>query len=143
MDIDLLKQKARELAQNSYAPYSQFPVAAAFYDQNGNIYGGVNVENMSFGLTICAERNAIFSAATTGCRTIDAMVIYTPTPEPTMPCGACRQVIWEFSSDAKIIAICDSEKESVFSIRDLLPGAFVLETNTRNDTCSDNNANKE
>ena len=126
MDIELLKQKARALARHSYSPYSRFPVAAVFCDKDGNIFGGVNVENMSYGLTICAERNAIFSAISTGSRSIDTLVVYSPTQHLAMPCGACRQVISEFSDDATVLIFCDSDREESLKISDLLPGAFVL-----------------
>ena len=126
MDVERLKQVARETAKRSYSPYSQFPVAAAFYNQNGDIFTGVNVENASYGLTLCAERNAIASAITQGSNTIHTLVIYTPTLTPTPPCGACRQFIKEFSDSATIIAICDSDQVVEASIADLLPGSFSL-----------------
>ena len=126
MDIETLKLKAKEAAKYSYAPYSQFTVAAAFVTEDGRVFTGVNVENASYGLTICAERNAIFSAVTQGATTIDTMVIYTPTAKPTPPCGACRQVIAEFSSSAKIISFCDGEEEIFQTISQLLPGSFSL-----------------
>ena len=126
MNIDQLKALAKETSKNCYAPYSNFPVAAAFIDNDGKSFVGVNVENASYGLTICAERNAIFSAVAQGSRTIKTMVIYTPTATPTPPCGACRQVIREFSDDAQIISICDSNEELVYSIESLLPGSFSL-----------------
>lgn len=126
MKIETLKQKAKDIAKLSYAPYSQFSVAAVFETEDGEIFSGVNVENASYGLTICAERNAIFSAITLGAKTIKTLVIYTPTQKPTPPCGACRQVIAEFSSTAKIIAICDSDQELESNIQQLLPESFAL-----------------
>ena len=126
MDLDTLKQKARTTINNAYVRYSNFPVACAYLDKNGQVYTGVNVENMSYGLTVCAERNAIFSAVTQGSQTIDTLVIYTPTASPTMPCGACRQVIKEFSSSARIVSICDGDEVVDVTIEDLLPGSFQL-----------------
>ncbi|WP_317929003.1 cytidine deaminase [Halioxenophilus sp. WMMB6] len=126
MDIDLLKQAARDTAAKSYSPYSRFPVAVAFYNDEGEMFTGVNVENASYGLAICAERNAICSAVTAGSRTINTLVVYTPTQEPTPPCGACRQFIREFSNSATIISICDSDLELQASIAELLPGSFTL-----------------
>lgn len=125
--IDALKTQVKKIAKNSYSPYSHFAVAAAFVTSEGRIYSGVNVENASYGLTICAERNAIFSAATKGPVDIVTMVVYTPTKTPTPPCGACRQVIAEFSSSARIISICDSEEVLSHSIAELLPSTFSLE----------------
>ena len=119
--LELLIKKAREVSENAYSVYSNFPVGAAFIDKKGNIYTGCNVENKSFGLTNCAERTAIFHAISKGCRSIDTLVVYTPTNSPTPPCGACRQVITEFSHDAKIICVCDSDKIIETTINELIP----------------------
>lgn len=124
MDIEALKIQAKNVAKNSYSPYSKFTVAAVFISGEGRVFSGVNVENGSYGLTICAERNAIFSAVTQGSHDIATMVIYTPTDKPTPPCGACRQVIAEFSSSAEIISICDGEEELSYTIDQLLPSSF-------------------
>ena len=124
--ITQLKTKAKEASKNSYAPYSKFPVAAALVSTEGRIFTGVNVENASYGLTMCAERNAIFAGVTQGSHTIEAIVIYTPTSKPTPPCGACRQVIIEFSKTAKIISICDSDEELQLNASQLLPHSFEL-----------------
>lgn len=126
MDIAKLKDAAREVAKNSYSPYSRFTVACAYVDDEGRIFTGVNVENASYGLAICAERNAICSAVTQGSQTIQTLVIYTPTQTPTPPCGACRQFIHEFSKDAEVISICDSDLETHTTIAALLPGSFSL-----------------
>ena len=85
---------------------------------------GCNVENASYGLCNCAERTAIFTAAAAGERELSAVVVYTPTPEPTMPCGACRQVINEFGPNAVVIAICDSAQRQETTLPQLLPDAF-------------------
>src|SRR5688572_24719946 len=106
--LRLLEKAARIAAKASYAPYPKFPVGTAVLAGSGKIYSGVNVENASYGLCNCAERTAIFTAATAGERAIKAVVLYTPTQTPTMPCGACRQVINEFGSRAIVIGICDS-----------------------------------
>src|SRR5690349_8638765 len=87
---------AREAAARAYAPYSNFSVGAALLDEQGRIFSGCNVENISYGLTICAERNAIGQAVRAGAKKIVAAMVYTPTPKPTPPCGACRQVLAEF-----------------------------------------------
>src|SRR5258706_5768561 len=88
-----LKRRARDAATRAYAPYSRFPVGAAVLAADGTIHAGANVENASYGLSICAERAAIFQAVAQGTRQIEAIVIYTPTPAATAPCGARRQVI--------------------------------------------------
>jgi cytidine deaminase len=117
---------ARHAAANAYCPYSKFRVGAAVLTASGEIFAGCNVENASYGLTICAERNAIFQAvAKNGGRLeIQAVVVFTPTAEPTAPCGACRQVINEFGPDADILSLC--EGTGVISMRasELLPQAF-------------------
>src|SRR3569832_1793755 len=118
-----LESVARAAAKKSYTPYSKFRVGSAILAGSGKIYAGSNVENASFGLCNCAERTAIFTAATAGERKIRAVVVYTPTPTPTMPCGACRQVINEFGADAAVISICNSAIRIETALPQLLPGA--------------------
>jgi len=122
--------EARRAAEKAYAPYSNLRVGAALINEDGKIFTGVNVENASFGLTVCAERNAIFSSVSNANRTIEALVIYTPTQTPTAPCGACRQVIKEFSQDALIVSVCDSDNRLVRTIAELLPSSFGPESLT-------------
>lgn len=122
--LAMLQTRAREAISHSYCRYSQFPVAAAVLTTNGAIYTGVNVENASYGLTICAERSAICAAVGHGQQQLAAVVIYTPTQTPTPPCGTCRQVIREFSEDATVVSICDTEHRIATTIAELLPGAF-------------------
>jgi cytidine deaminase len=119
--IENLKHLAKEASKQSYAVYSNFPVGAALITKEGKIFTGCNVENISFGLTNCAERTAIFKAISEGYKTIDTIVVYTKTDVPTGPCGACRQVIAEFSNDARIICTCDTDKIVDTSISELLP----------------------
>lgn len=126
MSIEQLKEAAKKAAKSSYSPYSKFSVGAAFLCEDGRIFSGVNVENASYGLTICAERNAIFSGVTQGAREIKAIVIYTPTDTPTPPCGACRQVIAEFSQASHVISICDSDETLELTSDALLPSSFSL-----------------
>ena len=101
MDIDykLLMDKAKEASKASYSPFSRFAVGAAVYMKSGKIYQGCNVENSSFGLTNCAERTAIFKAVSEGDKEILAVAIYSPNADSCYPCGACRQVLYEFQSD--------------------------------------------
>ncbi len=119
-----LERRAREAAEHSYSPYSRFKVGAAVMTEDGSIFSGCNVENASFGLTLCAERNAIGQAVAAGQRQIVAMAIYTPTNEPTAPCGACRQVIREFGPGARVICICDSVQRLTATLDRLLPEGF-------------------
>ena len=128
MEIGELKQKAIEVAKRAHAPYSQFRVGCAIYTKSGNVYVGCNVENMSYGLTSCAERNAIFNAvATEGEIDLEKVVIYTDTDKPASPCGACRQVIYEFcDGDVAVHSFCANDKSIDTTIRKLLPEAFNL-----------------
>ncbi|MEM4632602.1 MAG: cytidine deaminase [Pyrobaculum sp.] len=118
-----LVEKAREILKNAYAPYSGFRVAAVVLTKNGKVYTGVNIENASYGLTICAERVAVFKAVSEGDRDIDTVVVYTDTEDPTPPCGACRQVIAEFNPDANII-LASRGKILRVKLSDLLPLPF-------------------
>jgi cytidine deaminase len=119
-----LEKSARVASSRAYAPYSHFPVGAAVLGGTGRIYAGCNVENASYGLSNCAERTAIFSAIAAGEKTIRAVAVYTPTPLPTAPCGACRQVIHEFGPDALVISICDAKNRIETRMSALLPAAF-------------------
>ncbi|MFM1896601.1 MAG: hypothetical protein RLZZ385_1675 [Pseudomonadota bacterium] len=124
--IDHLIDQARQAIRHSYAPYSRFVVGASVQCDDGQIFTGVNVENASYGLTQCAERNAICTAIAHGARSLRTIVIYTPTATPTAPCGACRQVIREFSDNARIISVCDGPGRLDSSIDELLPASFSL-----------------
>jgi cytidine deaminase len=119
---------ARNAAQNAYAPYSQFAVGCAVLTADGEMHSGCNVENISFGLTICAERSAVFSAvlAAGPSMRIQKVVVYTPTDEPVTPCGACRQVLSEFGEGFDVTCVCKTGKKVTFSIEDLLPNGSVI-----------------
>ncbi len=119
-----LESAAIEASKSAYCPYSGFSVGAAILDENECIYTGCNVENASYGLTICAERNAVFQAVAKGARKVVAAVVYTPTATPAPPCGACRQVLFEFGPDAEVVSICDGKGRLRRRVRDLLPEAF-------------------
>lgn len=108
IDYKLLMDKAKEAAQTSYSPFSRFAVGAAVLAANGKIYQGCNVENSSFGLTICAERCAIFKAVSEGEKEILAVAIYSPNADSCYPCGACRQVMYEFQGDNEIEVITEN-----------------------------------
>ncbi len=122
--IEQLKQRAVTASRSAYCPYSGFCVGAAVLTGDGAIEAGCNVENASYGLTICAERAAVFQAVSKGARRIRAVLVYTPTPKPTFPCGACRQVIYEFGPDAEVVCTCDGPDVLLRRIADLLPEAF-------------------
>lgn len=119
-----LKQAAKDASQHAYAPYSEFRVGAAVLTEDGRTFTGANVENASFGLTICAERNAVFQAVAKGARRIRAVVIYTPTRTPTPPCGACRQVMREFGEAIDVCSTCDGPDDACHTLAALLPAAF-------------------
>jgi cytidine deaminase len=125
-DVERLIAAARRASACSYSPYSKFAVGAAVLDASGELFAATNVENASFGLTICAERAAIFAAVAAGRRDLQAVVVYTPTAAPTAPCGACRQVINEFNPRARVISVCDSDARLDATIDQLLPYAFRL-----------------
>ena len=127
MDYQELINKAKKASAKSYSPYSKFAVGACVLTDNGNTYTGCNFENSSFGLTICAERNAIGSAITAGEQKIRAVAIYSPNAEYCQPCGACRQVIHEFkSSEGTDIITTGCAGIKVTSIDSLLPEGFTL-----------------
>jgi cytidine deaminase len=119
-----LKAAAKAAAGHAYAPYSKFRVGAAVLTDTGKIFSGCNVENASYGLCNCAERTAIFSAVAAGERKLKCVVVYTPTRSATAPCGACRQVIFEFGPSVRIVSICAGRDQIDGSIRSLLPAAF-------------------
>ena len=120
-------EKAKKASENSYSPYSRFPVGACVLGNSGNYYYGCNFENSSFGLTICAERNAIGNAIANGEKKIKAIAIYSPNMEDCLPCGACRQVISEFCSDDGIDIITETgEGLKIRNFNELLPGRFKL-----------------
>lgn len=127
-DLDDLIQKAKEVCENAYAPYSKFRVGCVLLSENGQVYSGCNVENISYGLTICAERAAISKAISIeGPKfRIKKAVIYTSTDSPTTPCGACRQVLKEFGNDFEIISVCNSKEIIRKSIEELLPDSTVI-----------------
>jgi len=115
---------AKQVCQHAYTPYSGFPVGAALLSSSGEIFTGCNVENASFGLTVCAERNAIFSMVAQGLKTFTTLSIYTPTSDPTTPCGACRQVINQFNPEARVVSVCDGAGRIDTTCAKLLPHAF-------------------
>jgi cytidine deaminase len=125
--LSALERAAREAAGRAYCPYSRFPVGAAVLAADGQVHSGCNVENASYGLTICAERNAVFQAVA---RTVEplhikAVLVYTPTASPTAPCGACRQVLLEFMEEtAPVYLVGQGGVWRRTNLAELLPDAF-------------------
>lgn len=123
---DMLKL-AEDVSKNAYAPYSKFPVGACVLAENGKVYTGCNFENSSYGMTICAERNAVGSAIAAGERKIRAVAIYSPKMKNCTPCGACRQVLSEFQSVEGLDVILQSDEGiKVVPLKVLLPDCFEL-----------------
>ncbi len=121
--IEDLKEKALSVLGNAYAPYSGIRVAAAIEAEDGSVHLGVNVENASLGLTICAERAAVAAMITAGQRKIRKVVIVSSTPDPLPPCGACRQVLAEFGDEDTVVASFSAvtEKRMEWRLGELAP----------------------
>ena len=109
---------------HAVAPYSKFHVGAALLADDGRIFTGVNVESASYGLTICAERTAVFKALSEGARRFTAIAVATDEEKPTPPCGACRQVLWEFGGNLEIQLANLQEEKGTHQLKDLLPLPF-------------------
>lgn len=115
---------AAAVRENAYAPFSDFRVGAALETDDGEIIDGCNVESASYGLTVCAERVAIWKAISQGKRKIKHIAVVADTEELTPPCGVCRQIIWEFGGDIPVILANLKGKTEVVQMKDLLPRAF-------------------
>jgi cytidine deaminase len=120
----ILIEEAKKARERAYAPYSKFKVGAALLTKGGKVYTGANVENATLGLTVCAERVALFKAITSGEKNFVKLAVVADKDEPITPCGACRQVLSEFTSDMKIICANLEGKTVKYSLRKLLPEAF-------------------
>ena len=121
---DLLIEAAKQARENAHAPYSNFRVGAALRSTSGRIFGGCNVENATYGLTMCAERVAIFKAVSEGERGFSAIAVVTDTDVLTPPCGACRQLIWEFCGDIPVSTTNLKGKIEVVQMKELFPKPF-------------------
>jgi cytidine deaminase len=123
---DSLREAALRALDNAYAPYSNFRVGAALRTRSGEVVIGCNMENSAYGLAICAETLAVASAVSQGLTEFDEIAIATDDSEPTPPCGACRQVLNEFAPNIKISSYTREGREATWTLRELLPHAFVL-----------------
>ena len=121
--IDEAVREARAAMDRAYAPYSGFAVGAAVI-ANGLIFTGQNIENASYPVSVCAERNAVGRMIDAGERRIDAVAVVTAAEGPTPPCGACRQVLWEFGPEALVVAETIGGERVSWALADLLPSAF-------------------
>ena len=127
IDYKVLMDRAKEASKMSYSPFSRFAVGAALIAKSGKIYSGCNIENSSFGMTNCAERTAIFKAVSEGEREILAIAIYSPNSDNCYPCGACRQVMYEFQGDDEIIVITeDCGRLDASKLSEFLPFGFRI-----------------
>jgi len=122
MDAPELVQRARDARANAYAPYSDYRVGAALLTDDGQVVIGVNVENASYGLTVCAERNAVFTAVAAGARSFQAIAV--ATEDGASCCGACRQVLFEFGGDVVVHLAPADGAWTTTTVADLLPEAF-------------------
>ena len=118
---------ARAAFANAYAPYSRFQVGAALRTPGGQVYSGANVENASYGLGRCAEQSAVQSMASSGGRSFSDIVVYSQASPPASPCGACRQVLFEFSPEAQITCVNHLGEVVEGQVKDFLPHGFRLE----------------
>ena len=121
---DPLASAALAARENAHAPYSHFRVGAALQDASGRVHSGCNVENATYGLTLCAERVAVFKAISEGARTFQRIAIAADTESLTPPCGACRQILWEFCGDIEITLLNPRGKTETLQLKDLFPRAF-------------------
>ncbi|MEO8126614.1 MAG: cytidine deaminase [Bryobacteraceae bacterium] len=122
--MDPLLQAALDARENAHAPYSNFSVGAAIEDDSGRIHTGCNVENATYGLTLCAERVAVFKAISEGVRKFRRIAVAADTPTLTPPCGACRQILWEFCGDVELTLINLQHKTETLRLKDLFPRPF-------------------
>ena len=125
MTDEKLVALAKEAMEHAYVPYSKFRVGAALLAKDGKVFKGCNIENASYGATNCAERTAIFKAVSEGYREFDAIAIVASSGDYASPCGICRQVLFEFLPDGKVILDSDEKGMVTYSVRELLPLGFT------------------
>ncbi len=128
MDLDpagtALVEAARAARLHAHAPFSRFQVGAALLTKEGRVFTGCNVENATYGLTVCAERVAVWKAVSEGYRAFTRVAVVADTAEPTPPCGACRQILWELGGDLEVILANLEAPKALYRMRDLLPHPF-------------------
>ena len=124
MIADALIESALKARDYAHAPYSKFRVGAALEDSSGRIHTGCNVENATYGLTLCAERVAVFKAISEGAREFRRIAVAADTDRLTPPCGACRQILWEFLGDVEVILVNPRGASETLRMRDLFPRPF-------------------
>ena len=122
--MDALLAAALAVRENAFAPFSKFKVGAAVEDESGRIHTGCNVENATYGLTVCAERVAIFKAISEGGRQFKRVAVAADTDALTPPCGACRQILWEFCGDVEIALVNPRGKIETYRLKELFPKPF-------------------
>ncbi len=122
--LEALIEAAVRVRRNAHAPFSRFLVGAALEDEAGRIHTGCNVENATYGLTLCAERVAVFKAVSEGARRFRRVVVAADTDTLTPPCGACRQILWEFCGDVELVLVNLQGKSETHRLRELFPRPF-------------------
>ncbi len=122
--MDRLLEAALAARRHAHAPFSGFPVGAAVEDVDGTLHTGCNVENATYGLTICAERVAVFKAISEGARKFVRVAVAADTNVLTPPCGACRQILWEFCGDVELVLVNPAGKSESFQLSELFPRPF-------------------
>ncbi|HLG96039.1 MAG TPA: cytidine deaminase [Bryobacteraceae bacterium] len=122
--MDKLIEAALQAREHAHAPFSKFKVGAALEDESGRIFTGCNVENATYGLTMCAERVAVFKALSEGARKFKRVVVAADTDVLTPPCGACRQILWEFCGDVELILVNPQGKTESMRLKQLFPRPF-------------------
>jgi cytidine deaminase len=124
IDWDALRRAAEDAQSKAYAPYSGFAVGAALLAEDGRVFTGANVENASYGLTVCAERHAVAAAVLAGARRFRAIAIVSPGPRPAPPCGACRQVLSEWPPSFEVRSFAPDGTDLRSDVASLLPSSF-------------------
>jgi cytidine deaminase len=124
MNAEQLIEYAREARKNAFAPYSRFKVGAALRAASGKLYTGCNIENATYGLTVCAERVALWKAISEGERAFTQIAVISASRRPASPCGACRQLLWEFCGDIEVVLANLRAHREVHRLADLLPRPF-------------------
>jgi cytidine deaminase len=124
MTTDPLAEAALAARQNAVAPYSNFKVGAALLTEDGKVYTGCNVENATYGLSVCAERVALWKALSEGKRRFKRIAVSSQSARPAPPCGACRQLLWEFAGDIEVVLVNPQGARETYQLQTLFPEAF-------------------